>query len=58
MVILWFVTRFFKESSEEEREHAEKLMEYQVPLTLKLKYSLIKISWFISFILGIFHYFV
>jgi hypothetical protein len=33
-------------------------MEYQVPLTLKLKYSLIKISWFISFILGIFHYFV
>lgn len=22
--------RFFKESSEEEREHAEKLMEYQV----------------------------
>jgi hypothetical protein len=24
------VFRFFKESSEEEREHAEKLMEYQV----------------------------
>lgn len=25
-----FCSRFFKESSEEEREHAEKLMEYQV----------------------------
>jgi ferritin len=24
------IYRFFKESSEEEREHAEKLMEYQV----------------------------
>ncbi|KAG6769614.1 hypothetical protein POTOM_025264 [Populus tomentosa] len=46
------LAKFFKESSEEEREHAEKLMEYQAPLTLKLKYSLIKISWFISFILA------
>jgi len=26
--------RFFKESSEEEREHAEKLMKYQVKLIL------------------------
>jgi ferritin len=26
--------RFFKESSEEEREHAEKLMKYQVGVTL------------------------
>ena len=40
--MVWFCTfvppsRFFKESSDEEREHAEKLMEYQVsfgPLTL------------------------
>ncbi|KAL3585796.1 hypothetical protein D5086_012663 [Populus alba] len=46
------LAKFFKESSEEEREHAEKLMEYQAPLTLKLKYALIKISWFISFILA------
>jgi len=28
--------RFFKESSEEEREHAEKLMKYQVKLALYL----------------------
>lgn len=26
--------RFFKESSDEEREHAEKFMEYQVSITL------------------------
>jgi ferritin len=26
--------RFFKESSEEEREHAEKVMKYQVGVTL------------------------
>lgn len=26
----FFVNRFFKESSEEERDHAEKFMEYQV----------------------------
>ena len=30
------VYRFFKESSEEEREHAEKLMEYQVYKTFNL----------------------
>lgn len=31
MLKLGFVnTRFFKESSDEEREHAEKFMEYQV----------------------------
>lgn len=28
--MIHYETRFFKESSEEEREHAEKLMEYQV----------------------------
>jgi ferritin len=32
---MFFVhNRFFKESSEEEREHAEKLMKYQVGVTL------------------------
>lgn len=29
-LIGYVAIRFFKESSEEEREHAEKLMEYQV----------------------------
>jgi ferritin len=32
----FYVNRFFKESSVEEREHAEKLMEYQVFDTLHL----------------------
>ena len=29
---LFLFSRFFKESSDEEREHAEMLMEYQVPI--------------------------
>lgn len=35
---MWFC-RFFKESSEEEREHAEKLMQYQVLNLSKTIYS-------------------
>lgn len=35
--------RFFKESSEEEREHAEKLMEYQVFNKLSLSPLLLSI---------------
>lgn len=40
--ILLFIVeiRFFKESSEEEREHAEKLMKYQVKLALYCMFEL------------------
>jgi ferritin len=31
-----YLPRFFKESSDEERGHAEKLMEYQVSISLPL----------------------
>ena len=34
---VYVAIRFFKESSEEEREHAEKLMEYQVLPILLVK---------------------
>jgi hypothetical protein len=34
LLFLIVENRFFKESSEEEREHAEKLMKYQVILPL------------------------
>lgn len=46
---IFVLNRFFKESSEEEREHAEKLMEYQVLGTehIKLMFLLILcILWF------------